>query len=504
MLFHHTKIKLILLLSVSFLLALSGNSLAVNKYAPTWESVTQHDNPEWFRDAKFGIYFHWGIYSVPAFGDEWYPHFMYNEKNNRHDIFKHHIEVHGGAEKFGYKDFLPMFKAEKFDPDSWAKLFKKSGARFAGPVAEHADGFAMWDSDLTKWDAKDMGPKRDIVGDLEKAIRKQGIKFITTFHHQWLWAWYPTYDERYDTSNPEYAGLYGPKTKPGDFKNPKPDDEFCQLWLNKVKEVVDNYQPDLLWFDSRTNKIGEKYRCQMLAHYYNRSLEWGKDVGVTYKNKDLAKGAGILDIERGRMSTLSEFEWLNDDSIDWKTWCHDMNPNYKSANRLIDGLVDIVSKNGNLLLNITPKANGEIPLPVQQRLLEIGKWLDLNGQAIYETRPWVTFGEGPTEVKQGHFTEKHIGEFTAEDIRFSVRYNEDKQVKSLYAIVLDWPANGSVLIESLSKKQKALGKIESIEMIGSDANLKWSRTADNLKIKFPSTKPCDHAFVLKITGEISR
>ena len=212
------------------------------------------------------------------------------------------------------------------------------------------------------------------------------------------------------------------------------------------------YQPDLMWFDTRTDRIKEPYRREMVAHYYNQAAEWGRDVGITYKNKDLPVGVGILDLERGRMSGLTKHIWLNDDSIDWGSWCDVETPAYKSTDRLVDGLVDIVSKNGNLLLNITPRADGTIPEPVRERLLGIGQWLELNGEAIYETRPWVEFGEGPTTVKEGHFGEKHIKDFTAGDIRFTTKG------KTLYAIVLAWPADRQLTITRTGTGQSALAR----------------------------------------------
>lgn len=477
----------------ALILAVTALSLSAAPYQATWDSLSQHPDPEWFRDAKFGIYFHWGVYSVPAHKTEWYPHYMYDEN---HPIYKHHVEKYGHPGVFGYKDFIKDFKAEHFDPGAWAELFKEAGARFAGPVAEHADGFAMWDSKFTEWDAHDMGPKRDIVGEMEKAIRKQGLKFITTFHHQWLWGWYPTWDDRYDVANPAYAGLYGPKAQAGAFRSPKPSEAYCELWKNKVNEVVDKYQPDLLWFDSRTNTIEDRFRREMVAHYYNQAAQWGRDVGITHKNKDLPVGVGILDIERGRMSDLSDRIWLNDDSIDWGSWCDVANANYKPTDRLIDGLVDIVSKNGNLLLNITPRADGTIPMPVQKRLREMGQWLKINGDAIYGTRPWVTFGEGPTLVKGGHFGEKNIRDFQAKDIRFTT------QGKTIYAIALAWPGTEPLTITSMGTGQKAVGKIKAISLIGYEGKLTWSRTQAGLAIQnLPARAPGKHAFVFEIKTE---
>jgi len=465
------------------------------RYEPNWESLTSYECPAWFQDAKFGIYFHWGPYSVPAYKTEWYSHYMYVPG---HSVNKYHLETYGPLDEFGYKNFIPMFKAEKFDPDAWAALFKKAGARFAGPVAEHADGFAMWDSNLTKWDAKDMGPKRDIVGEMEKAVRKQGMKFIATLHHQWLYAWYPTMDPNVDASNPAYEDLYGPPAPRSAFKmaikNPdvKPGDKFCQRWFSRAKEVVDKYQPDLVWFDNKVDIIDEKYVLDFLSHYYNSALEWNREVVTTYKFENFRPGAGILDLERSRMSEAKDFPWLTDDSIDWGSWCDVQEPEYKTTNRLIDTLVDIVSKNGCLLLNITPKANGEIPQPVQDRLLEMGKWLELNGEAIYETRPWKIFGEGPTKVVEGHLSERKNKDATAEDIRFTTRG------KTLYAIMLDWPADGTCHIKSLGTLARLLDGMTSIRLLGHQGKIDWSRDAEALTVKMPDRKPCDHAFVLAI------
>ena len=467
-----------------------------DRYQPTWESLKTHPNPQWFDDAKFGIYFHWGPYSVPAFGTEWYSRNMYRPAGREHE---HHLATFGTLDKFGYKDFIPMFKAEHFDADEWVDLFVRAGVKFAGPVAEHADGFSMWNSKVNKWNAAQMGPRRDIVGEMEKAVRKRGLKFIATLHHQWLWAWYPTFDPNVDASNPQYAGLYGPPVSKQAWDYTAKDElipnaEFCRQWEAKVREVIDGYRPDLLWFDSRLENIGEEYRKDFLAYYYNSAQKWGRDVVVTYKNKGLEPGAGIVDLERGRMSKGVPYKWLNDDAISWKSWSYIEDDSFKSPLRLVQELVDIVSKNGNLLLDIGPKADGTIPQAVRDRLLEVGKWLAINGEAIYGTRPWTTFGEGPTEVPEGHFSESKIKDFTADDIRFT------RKGDMLYAIVMGWPA-GLVTIHSLADGTPLpFARIGRIELLGSKGTLKWSRDGAGLKVQMPAEKPCDYAFALKITG----
>ncbi|QXP55733.1 alpha-L-fucosidase [Cellulophaga sp. HaHa_2_95] len=470
---------------------MADTEIGTQKYTADWESLQQYEVPAWYKDLKFGIYFHWGPYSVPAYENEWYSRWMYVDG---HLINKHHKETYGALDTFGYKDFIPMFKAEKFDAEVWADLFVKAGAQFAGPIAEHADGFAMWDSQLTKWDAKDMGPKIDVVGAMEKAIKSRGLKFITTYHRHWLYAWYPTWDESTDASNPLYQGLYGPKVPEGTFvmankpTNPLPSAAFNQEWLDRLTELTTKYDPDIVWFDNKMDIIGEKYRKQFLADFYNRGLKKGKEVVVTYKFEDLAVGSAVLDLERSRMSKKKEFTWLTDDSIDWKAWSNIQNPEYKSTNRLIDFLVDVVSKNGAVLLNITPTAAGEIPFQVQERLLQMGDWLAINGEAIYGTRPWKIYGEGPAEVVEGHLSEHKNPDNTARDIRFTT--NED----ILYATVLDWPEK-EVLIKSLGSQEQ---KIKSIHLLGSQEIINWKQSETALIIQPSKRKIGDFAFVYKI------
>lgn len=467
------------------------------KFKSEWESLKQHETPSWFLDAKFGIYCHWGPYSVPAYKTEWYSHWMYVKD---HPIRKYHEQTYGPLNEFGYKDFIPMFTAEKFNADEWAELFKKAGAQFAGPVTEHSDGFAMWDSEITNWNAAKMGPKRDVVGEMAKAIRKQNMKFIATFHHQWNFGWYPTWDENTDASNPVYKELYGPKLPgPEAFEYPDkgemkflPEEKFVNFWYDKIIEVINKYDPDLIYFDNKLNIIPEQKRMDFLSYYYNYADKIGQGVVCTYKFEEMAKGTAVLDLERSRMSEKKDYPWLTDDSIDWGSWCNLSEPNYKSTNRIIDFLVDVVSKNGALLLNITPKANGEIPEPVKERLLEIGQWLQTNGEAIYGTRPWKIYGEGPARVVEGHLSEQQNADNTAEDIRFTAKNN------ILNAIVLDWP-NEKLLIKSLAVKEKLLSrKIKNINLLGSDESLIWELTEKGLQIMMPKEKPCDYAFAFRI------
>lgn len=461
------------------------------KYTADWASLQQYKVPEWYKDLKFGIYFHWGPYTVPAYENEWYSRWMYVEG---HPINQYHKQNYGSLDTFGYKDFIPMFTAKKFNADEWADTFVKAGAQFAGPIAEHADGFAMWDSKLTQWDAYDMGPKIDVVGAMEKAIKARGLKFITTYHRHWLYSWYPTWDKNTDASNPIYEGLYGPKVPEGTFvmankpTNPLPNEKFNQEWLNRLTELTTKYDPDIVWFDNKMDIIGEDYRKQFLANFYNQGLAKGKDVVVTYKFQDLAVGSAVLDLERSRMSEKKDFTWLTDDSIDWKAWCNVQNPEYKSTNRLIDFLVDVVSKNGAFLLNVTPTADGIIPPEVEKRLLQMGEWLTTNGEAIYGTRPWKIYGEGPSKVIEGHLSESQNKDNTAKDVRFTTNGT------TLYAIVLDWPIE-EIRINSLGKQEK---KIKSIQLLGNPEKISWDQNTTELVIQPSKNKIGDYAFAYKI------
>ncbi len=454
-------------------------------YEPTWESIMQHPTPEWFKDAKFGIYFHWGVYSVPAFSNEWYPRNMYREGTEE---FKHHQATYGPQSEFGYKDFIPEFTAEHFNADEWVDLFVRAGARYVGPVAEHHDGFAMWNSRLTEWDAGDMGPKRDIVGEMAEAARERGLKFLVSFHHAFNWKYYESAFE-YDARDPQYAGLYGEPHYPGVPESP----EFLEDWLGKIMEVIDAYEPDYLWFDFGWQQpTFGPYKRAFLAYYYNKGEEWGKNVVVTYKHDHLPHGAGNLDVERGRLDSLRKETWITDTSIDRRSWCYIDNPEYKTLNTLIDNIVDRVSKNGNTLLNIAPRPDGTIPQAQQELLLGIGGWLDRNGEAIYGTRHWEKYGEGPTRMKGGAFSERQEVSYTAEDIRFTVKGNR------LYAIVLDRPGD-EVVIESLTSLDEE--EIESVTMIGNRGELEWSMTPAGLRIIPPSNPSGEHAFVFKIEYE---
>lgn len=458
-------------------------------FSATWASLEHYEVPKWYQDAKFGIFIHWGAYSVPAFDSEWYPRNMYQENSV---VFKHHVATYGPQSQFGYKDFIPRFKAEHFDARHWAQVFRKSGAQYIVPVAEHHDGFPMYDCSFTEWSATKTGPKRDIVGELAAAVRDAGLHFGASSHraeHWWFYDGGMKFDS--DVKDPRYAGLYGP-AKP---ENTQPDDAYLKDWIARTTEIVDKYHPELIWFDWWIEQpVFQPYLQKFAAFYYNRGAEWKRGgVAINYKKKSFPDHAAVLDIERGQLDTLRPLFWQTDTSISKKSWGYIEGDEFRSTDSLVDELVDIVSKNGTLLLNIGPRPDGTIPEPAEKILLEMGQWLAVNGDAIYGTRPWKIYGEGPTEVVGGSFKDAEVRPFSSQDIRFTSKGD------TLYAIALAWPENGKVIIKSLGTNSPlSKPEIKTVELLGSKTALKWSRDADGLHIQMPAEKPCDYAFALKI------
>jgi alpha-L-fucosidase len=482
-------------------------------YQPNWESLRNHTTPKWLQDDKFGIYTHWGLYSVPACGPNgtWYAHNIYRPGNNQAE---YHEKTYGPVSEFGYKDFIPMFTAEKFDAEEWAEIFKSSGARFAGPVAEHHDGFSMWNSKVNGWNSSKMGPMRDITGELEKAYRDQGMRFMVALHHAEQWWFYPHWRRDCDVSNPEYAGLYGPMHNLDGFgadvvdgwqdwtAQDKPTKAFLDAWRTKIDELINGYQPDLIWFDFGIRFLPEEYKKSFLADYYNKGDEWGREVAVTYKGHDFAPGTALVDYELGRMDELTYYDWVTDTSVDDQgAWSFVSDAGFKKVSSLIHNLIDNVSKNGYLLLNVGPRADGSIPDGAKQCLAGMGEWLKVNGEAIFETTPWVSYGEGPTEmVSGGTFSEKQEVEYTPDDIRYTCRHN------LLYATCLGWPEERAIIPLNQDRsssfttmKRLVAEEIESVRMLGVERDLSWSMTARGLEIDRPNEKPCGHAYVFKIT-----
>ncbi|MEM7364437.1 MAG: alpha-L-fucosidase [Pseudomonadota bacterium] len=479
-------------------------------YEPDWRSLVNHNTPQWLRDDKFGIYTHWGVYSVPACGPNgtWYAYNMYRPGNNQAE---YHEQTYGPASEFGYKDLIPLFTGEKFDPDEWVELFKLSGARFAGPVAEHHDGFSMWESQVNPFNAARMGPKRDVTGELARACREQGLRFMVALHHAEQWWFYPHWRGDCDVSDPKYTSLYGPLHNLGGFGPESegkhdwplqdlPNRAFLDIWRQKIDEVINGYEPDLIWFDFGIRFIPETYRKRFLAEYYNKEAEWGRELAVTYKGHDFPPGTAIPDYELGRMDQLTYYDWITDTSVDdGGAWSFVTDAGFKSVTTVVHNLIDNVSKNGYLLLNVGPRADGTIPAGARKCLQGVGDWLRINGEAIFETSPWVYYGEGPTEMDAGGmFSEQDEVAYTAEDIRFTCRDNV------LYAIFLGWPVGEARIRFARGEGAGNLrpiypDEIASVRMLGLDCELSWSMTNKGLAIEMPDKQPSAHAVVFRIT-----
>ncbi|WP_343330180.1 alpha-L-fucosidase [Polaribacter staleyi] len=487
----------VLMLSLLFLVSCSKNEEVKIKrtkkteeiYQANWESLSKHnETPEWFTDAKFGIYFHWGVYSVPAYGSEWYPWNMYKKGSSE---YEHHREIYGAQEEFGYHKFVPQFTAEKFNADEWVSLFKKAGAKFAGPVAQHHDGFAMWKSTVNPWNSFNKGPKRDITGEIAAAVRKSDIKLITTFHHsrnlqryaddEKNWGGFNShfiYNPKYDTSttDPELSLLYGNIS----------EDLFLNNWSEQINEVITQYKPDMIWFDAWLNYIPEKRVQQMCADYFNTEKETKQEVLIGYKQADLPKEVGVLDIEQGGRKDITDKPWMTDITLSNKSWSYVKGQTYKNSALVIRNLIDVVSKNGVVLLNVSPKADGTIPDEQKKVLLEMGDWFSKFGEAIYNTKPYTLFGFGNAVVEEGHFGGQSASiKYTENDIRFT----QSKDEKQLYMFFLGEPIKGKTIsYRLLAKHRYGPGpdvKIKSITLLDSGKKLDYSYSTDVLNITIP-------------------
>ena len=486
--------KKVLLLSLSVLI--SNTVYSQELYQANWSSLAKHNaEPEWLKDAKLGIYFHWGPYSVPAYGNEWYPSRMHNPKD---ELFEYHKKTYGDVSKFGYHDFIPQFTGQHFNPEDWAQLFKNAGAKFAGPVAEHHDGFSMWDSALTPWNAKDMGPKRDILGDLFNALEQQNLKTIATFHHSKNLASVKGHHYRQSKHTPKnWPTVSNDKKLQHLYGNLDEQYFFETIWLGKLKEVINQYQPDIVWFDSWLDRIPENYRQRFAAYYLNKAQQWDKDVVIVRKQEDLPLNFSILDFEQSRSSKALTQLWMTDDTINaGKSWSFTHDLNLKPVSRIIHGIIDTTAKNGVTLFNISPRADGVIPDDQRQILLNMGKWLKHNGEAIYATRPWQIAAEGPTIEPEGGYKARNTFlamDYTAKDIRFTRNKNND----ILYVIALGWPENGQLQVTSLANLDISL--LESIQLLGSEKPLHYQATSEGLIITLSDKPNYGIAYPIKLT-----
>ena len=467
----------------------------------TWESLSGYRVPEWYRNAKFGIFIHWGIYSVPAFGNEWYSRNMYIEGTPE---FAHHVETYGKQSRFGYKDFIPMFRAEKFDPAVWADLFFEAGAKYVVPVAEHHDGFQMYKSGISHWNAYEMGPKRDVLGELKKCMEARGMAAGASSHrieHCFFMGHGKDFES--DIKEPmERGDFYWPAMPERPhydlFSEPAPTEEFLDDWLVRTCELIDYYRPRILYFDWWIQHSAVKpYLKKAAAYYYNRAAEWGVEVAINYKQDAFLFGTAVSDVERGQFADRKPYFWQTDTAMALNSWCYTKKNEYRTAEEILCDLVDIVSKNGALLLNVGPKADGTIAPEEVSILKEIGEWLKVNGEAVYGAGMWREYGEGPTKIVEGQFSDGVKKNFTPDDFRFTMAGGY------LYATVLKCRESGDYCIRTLgerdaSKQANFHGIIKNVEVLGGRTKADWKRDEEGLHIHTEEYRKMPMVFRIRV------
>lgn len=512
--------------------------VAPGRFAPTWDSLKQYQVPEWFRDAKFGIWAHWGPQCQPEEGD-WYARGMYQEGNAH---YKAHLAKYGHPSQFGFKDVIHQWKAEKWNPDKLVALYKRVGAQYFFAMANHHDNLDMWDSKYQPWNSVKVGPQKDIIGGWAKAAHAQGLPFGVSVHAAHAWSWYEAAqgaDKSGDKAGVPYDGkltkadgkgqwwegldpqdLYAQNHEPSaGFETPnrihsqwnwgngssQPDQAYCEKFYNRTADLIHKYQPDLIYFDDTALPLWpvSDAGLKIGADFYNSNLAKtnGKSAGVLFGkvlNEEQRK-ALVWDIERGVPSNILPYPWQTDTCIG--TWhyarsFYDRN-GYKSAQTVIHMLTDIVSKNGNLLLNIPVRGDGSIDDKEEKVLEDIAAWMDVNKESIFGTRPWKVFGEGPASegaalAGQG-FNEGRGKPFTSQDFRFTTKGN------TLYATAFGWPQSGNWTIRTLATTQKIKGEVRDVQLLGGP-KVTWTRDETGLVAALPSQKSGANAWVLKIQG----
>jgi alpha-L-fucosidase len=480
-------------------------------YEANWASLSQNELPEWMKDAKFGIYTHWSVFSVPAEGGPDYVKNLYGgpEKDAK-GIYSHHIEKYGPLAENGYINFVDQFTAPKFNADEWVDLMYESGARFGGILLVHHDGFCLWDSEHTRWNSMDKGPKRDIYGEIAQSVRRyDDMKLLATFHHGRTFGYATGFMEKkngipvrtkensgWDVWNPEYADFYW-----NEAAGAKAED-FAAEWEAKIREVVDKYSPDCIWFDGlntaiRKNAPSEQQVLDVFAYYFNEADKKGQDVTICNKHAgklNFPDSFGFLCYENGRDMALDVQPWFLIDRAIAYPWSYVSNKQYRDGpDYHTKSLVDLVARGGVFLLSLTPKGDGSIPDEEVAIMKGIGRWMKVNGEAIHATRPWKIPAEGPAVMLEYNEAKKrddwnYRQPFTAQDIRFT----QSKDGSTLYATALNWPENGKIVVKSLAEGSEYYpGTIRSVEMIGLDEPVKWTRTPEGLEIIFPKEKPTE-------------
>ena len=509
-----------------------SEAAAPTSFQPNWESLAQYQCPEWFRDAKFGIWAHWTAQCVPEQGD-WYARQMYQEGSGD---YEYQVAHYGHPSKVGVKDIDHIWHAENWDPAHLISLYQAAGAKYFVALAQHHDNFDCFDSKYQPWNSVAIGPKKDIVGTWAKAARAAGMRFGVTSHGSHAWSWYEV-AQGADTKGPlagvPYDGkltkadgkgqwwegldpqdLYAQNHAPGkgglvwDWNAAQgssiPDAAYCEKFYHRTIDLLDKYQPDLLYFDDTIlplYQVDPSIGLRIAAHHYNARLkqhEGQTEAVLTGKGLNTQQQLCLVrDIERGRTDTIEPQPWQTDTCIGQWHYSRSVyeNHQYKTPDQVAKMLVDIVSKNGNLLLNIPVRGDGTIDSDETAFLQGMAAWMSVNSEAIYGTRPWTISGEGPVKTKAGSFNEGGDDRLTATDFRFTTKGN------TLYAAAMGWPDSRTLTVKTLAANAPGLvGTVKTVSLLGSSAPLPWTQTADGLVVTLPEQKPCDHAYVLKIGG----
>ncbi|RZK55551.1 MAG: alpha-L-fucosidase [Pedobacter sp.] len=510
-------------------------------FKATWDSLEKYSAPSWFRDAKFGMWAHWGPQCEPEAGD-WYARGMYQEDSGQ---YKYHIQKYGHPSKFGFKDVINVWKADRWDPEELVKLYKDSGAKYFMAMANHHDNFDLYDSKhQPNWNSTKMGPKKDIIAGWERAARKAGLPFAVSVHAAHAWSWFET-AQRSDRNGPLAGVPYDGKLSKADGKGTwwegldpqelyaqshplsegsaedraihnqwdwnngvaKPSAHYIEKFHDRTIDLIDKYNPDMVYFDDTALPLWpiSDAGLRIAAHMYNKSLQKNKAVQTVITGKILneqQKKALVWDIEKGQGNVIEPLPWQTDTCLG--SWHYNRmvydKKTYKSAKTVIHTLIDAVSKNGNLMLNIPVRGDGTIDELERQIVKEIGVWMKLNGKSIYGTRPWKIYGEGPQIGSAGALSAQGFNEgkgkpFTAADFRFV------QKDKILYATVMDWPESGAVVIKSLGESSPHRAEqIRQVRLVSTGEKLKFKQNIDSLEVYFPIQKPeASYANALEIT-----
>ena len=510
---------------------------AAGPFEPTWQSLTQYEVPAWFRDAKFGMWAHWGPQCMGEDGD-WYARRLYFEGDR---AYIKHCGKFGHPSKVGFKDVIHQWKAEKWEPEELVAFYKGAGARYFMALANHHDNFDLYESSYQPWNSTKIGPQKDIARGWADAASKQGLPLGLSVHASHAWSWNEP-SQRSDKQG-HYAGIpYDGKLRAEDGKgtwweglDPQelyaqnhplsensednmmihrqwnwgngvfpPSQAYCEKFYKRTIELVDKYRPEVLYFDDTALPLCQinDYGLRIAAHVYNTSISRHGNLQAVICAKildEMQRKCMVWDVERGHSNKIEPLPWQTDTCLgDW-FYSRDIyeNSKYKSAQTVIHMLADIVSKNGNLLLNVPVLANGTIDEKERSIVDEIAKWMHINGEAIYSTRPWKQYGEGPAmqsaaPLRAQGFNEGQV--YGPADIRFT------KKDKVLYSIVLGWPPERQILIKSLPAKE---GKVERIGILGGNGRLHFEQTSAGLKVELPSAPSCKEAFALRIEGAIA-